>query len=136
MLSDFFINVFERTAKESIVLIANSGMVDPPNIINCLPKNHYDTIIDIGTVMFEEVLNGTKEANQLEIYKFLSKINEYLSSPELAKYGIKPSDNFVKMQLVLAMSHGVTLTLCKDNIISLSNEVLNELFHTNMLIEE
>jgi predicted unusual protein kinase regulating ubiquinone biosynthesis (AarF/ABC1/UbiB family) len=136
MLSDFFINVFERTARESIVLIANSGMVDPPNIINCLPKEHYDTIINLGTVMFADILTGVKQANQLEIYKFLSMINEYLSRPELAKYGIKPSDNFVKMQLVLAMSHGVTLTLCKDNILNLTNEVLNELFHTNMLTED
>jgi hypothetical protein len=40
------------------------------------------------------------------------------------------------MQLVLAMSHGVTLTLCKDNILGLTNEVLNELFHTNMLIDD
>ena len=136
MLSEFFINVFERTARESIVLIANSGMVDPPNIINCLPKEHYENIINLGTVMFEDVLNGSKQANQLEIYKFLSKVNEYLSSPELANYGIKPSDNFVKMQLVLAMSHGVTLTLCKDNILSLTNQVLNELFHTNMLIDD
>ena len=136
MLSEFFINVFERTARESIVLIANSGMVDPPNIINHLPKEHYDTIINLGTVMFDDVLTGTKDANQLEIYKFLSKVNEYLSSPELANYGIKPSDNFVKMQLVLAMSHGVTLTLCKDNILGLTNEVLNELFHTNMLIDD
>jgi predicted unusual protein kinase regulating ubiquinone biosynthesis (AarF/ABC1/UbiB family) len=136
MLSDFFINIFERPARESIVLIANSGMVDPPNIINFLPKEHYEAIINIGTDMFSDILNGVKQANQLEIYKFLSKLKEYLSSPELLKYGIKPSDNFIKMQLVLAMSHGVTLTLCKDNIVGLTNEVLNELFHTNMLIDD
>lgn len=136
LLSDFFINVFERTARESIILIVNSGMLEPQNIMNFLPKEHYDTIIDIGTVMLNDALDGSKNVNQLELYKFLSKINKYLSSPELAKYGIKPSDNFIKMQLVLAMSHGVTLTLCKGNIIALTNEVLNELFHTNMLIDD
>ena len=136
LLSDVFINVFERTARETIILIINSGMIEPKNIVNFLPKEHYDTIINLGTVILEDILNGSKQANQIELYKFLSKINEYLSSPELANYGIKPSDNFVKMQLVLAMSHGVTLTLCKDNIVNLSNEVLNELFHTNMLIDD
>jgi len=136
LLSDFFINVFERTARESIILIVNSGMLEPQNIMNFLPKEHYDTIIDIGTVMLNDALDGSKNVNQLELYKFLSKINKYLSSPELAKYGIKPSDNFIKMQLVLAMSHGVTLTLCKGNIVNLTNEVLNELFHTNILIDD
>ena len=135
-LSDVFINIFERTARESIILVLNSGMIEPKNIINLLPEEHYNTIINIGTVMLEDILNGSKHANQLELYKFLSKLNDYLNSSELANYGIKPSDNFVKMQLVLAMSHGVTLTLCKNNIVNLSNEVLNELFHTNMLIDD
>jgi hypothetical protein len=48
--------------------------------------------------------------------------------------GIRPSDDFVKSQLVLAMSHGVTLTLCKGDYITLMDKCLNELFHTQMLI--
>ena len=52
----------------------------------------------------------------------------------MANIGIRPSDEFVKMQLVLAMAHGVTITLCKTNFIELMDTVLNELFHTNMLI--
>jgi hypothetical protein len=50
--------------------------------------------------------------------------------------GIQPSDNFVKTQLVLAMAHGVTLTLCKNNILTLMDDVLNELFHTNIILDE
>ena len=38
-------------------------------------------------------------------------------------------DNFIKTQLVLAMSHGITLTLCKDDFMILADKVINELFH-------
>jgi hypothetical protein len=58
-----------------------------------------------------------------------------LSKDELSNLGIRPSDDFVKSQLVLAMSHGVTLTLCKDDFITLMDKVINELFHTKMLLE-
>ena len=44
------------------------------------------------------------------------------------------SDNFIKIQLVLAMSHGVTLTLCDNEFMDLADKVINELFHTNMII--
>jgi len=64
----------------------------------------------------------------------LYTFKEYLSNSELASIGIRPSDNFVKTQLVLAMSHGVTLTLCKNDFFSLADKVINELFHTNMII--
>ena len=59
---------------------------------------------------------------------------EYLSDAELSNLGIRPSDNFVKSQLVLAMSHGVTLTLCKDDFITLMDKCLNELFQTKLLL--
>jgi hypothetical protein len=39
----------------------------------------------------------------------------------------------VKTQLVLAMAHGVTLTLCKDNYMEIANNVINDLFHVNFV---
>jgi hypothetical protein len=82
-----------------------------------------------------DTIHSSKKANQIQIYKFVSKLKEYLSKDELANIGIRPSDDFVKSQLVLAMSHGVTLTLCKDDFITLMDKVINELFHTKMLLE-
>jgi hypothetical protein len=66
----------------------------------------------------------------------MATIKEYLNKKELSNLGIRPSDNYVKSQLVMAMAHGVTLTLCKDKFVTLMDEVLNELFHTNILLDE
>jgi hypothetical protein len=55
-------------------MVGHSGMLEPSNIINYLSTKDYNNIIDIGTVILEGVLNGSREANQLELYKFLSKI--------------------------------------------------------------
>ena len=64
----------------------------------------------------------------------MSKFKTYMNNPEIAGLGLKPSDSFVKTQLVLAMAHGVTLTLCKDDYMSLADKVINELFPTSMII--
>jgi ADP-heptose:LPS heptosyltransferase len=112
----------------------SSGLIDPPNIIQQIPKEHYENIINFASSIIEETIQSSKKANQLQIYKFLHTFKEYLSNSELANIGIRPSDNFVKTQLVLAMSHGVTLTLCKNDFFPLADKVINELFHINMIL--
>jgi predicted unusual protein kinase regulating ubiquinone biosynthesis (AarF/ABC1/UbiB family) len=127
--------IFELPPRESAIKLLNSGLIDPPNILQQIPKEYYENIINFTSEIIDETVNTSKKANQIQIYKFISKLKDYLSNSELSKIGIRPSDNFVKTQLVLAMSQGVTLTLCNDDYIGLADKVINELFHTNMIIE-
>ena len=83
--------------------------------------------------IIEEVLNKNT-ANQIEVCRVLMRMDRYMNNHQLTKLGIRPSNNFVKAQLALAMSQGVTLTLCKKNFISVVNTVINELFHTELLL--
>ena len=133
-LFDIISQMLELPPRETAMKFLSSGLIDPPNIILEIPREHYENIIGFVAEIIEETIQSSKKANQLQVYKFLYKFKEYLSNPELSELGIRPSDNFVKSQLVLAMSHGVTLTLCKDDFFTLADKVLNELFHTNMLI--
>ena len=96
-----------------------------------MPIEHQNNIIKI---ISEALYNNSKHANQVNIYKFLSEFKTYISNPEIANLGIRPSDNLVKTQMVLAMAHGVTLTLCKDDYMTFANNVINELFHTDMIM--
>jgi predicted unusual protein kinase regulating ubiquinone biosynthesis (AarF/ABC1/UbiB family) len=133
VLFDIVTQLFEKTPRESAEKLLNSGMVDPPGILQKIPKEDYNNILSFTSDMINETIHSSKKANQIQIYKFLSKFKEYLSKAELCDIGIRPSDDFVKSQLVLAMSHGVTLTLCKDNFITLMDKVINELFNTKII---
>ena len=127
--------MFDSPPRDSAIKLLNSGIIDPPNILQQIPKDDYENIISFTSEIIDETVNSSKKANQIQIYKFISKLKDYLSNSVLSKIGITPSDNFVKTQLVLAMSHGVTLTLCNDDFMGLADTVINELFHTNMIIE-
>ena len=125
---------FDTPPREIVIQFLNSGIIEPKGIIDQIPKKDYDKIIDLFEEILYETIYVPKKANQVQIYKLLSKVKDYLSTSTLSNIGIKPSDNFVKSQLVLAMAHGVTLKLCKDDYASLVDKVMNELFHTDMII--
>jgi predicted unusual protein kinase regulating ubiquinone biosynthesis (AarF/ABC1/UbiB family) len=131
---DIFSNLFDRPSRESAIKLLNSGIIEPLDIMKQIPKSDYNNILDFTEEILNETIHSSKMANQIQIYKFLSKLKAYLSKRELMNLGIRPSDNFVKSQLVLAMAHGVTLTLCKGDFMTLMDNCLNELFHTKMIL--
>jgi predicted unusual protein kinase regulating ubiquinone biosynthesis (AarF/ABC1/UbiB family) len=134
LLFDVLTQMFEADPTETAIKLLNSGIIDPPGILDQIPKKHSENIIKFTSEIIEDTVKSSKQANQVQIYKFLYKLKEYLNNYELSNIGIRPSDNFVKSQLVLAMSHGVTLTLCKDDFMTIADKVINEIFHTNMIM--
>jgi len=134
LMFDIFTNLFERPARESAVLFLNSDIIQPSGILRQIPQSDYNTIVKFAEEIINETIHSSKMANQIQIYKFLSKLKEYLSKKEIMNIGIRLSDDFVKSQLVLAMAHGVTLTLCKGEFITLMDTCVNDLFHTHLLL--
>lgn len=130
IITEIFNNPPEVTAEK----LLTSGIIEPVDAFKMLPTEHYQNILHFTTEIIRDTIHNSKQANQIQIYKFISQFKNYISQSEIANFGLKPSDNFVKTQLVLAMAHGVTLTLCKDDYITLADKVISELFHTNMIL--
>jgi len=129
LVGDIFVSPSEDLAER----LLNSGIIEPIDIIQNLPRTHYKNIVELLSKIIYDVLHSSKGATQLKLYKFLSAFNSYMKDNNLTELGLRPSDNFVKTQLSLAMSHGITLTLCKDDYMQVMDKVVNELFHTDML---
>ena len=134
LLFNLFTKINELSSRELGEMILKSGIIEPKEILEQIPDEHYKNIISFGEEIINETINIKKKANQIQIYKFLSKLNEYLSKKELNNLGIRPSYDLVKSQLVLAMAHGVTLSLCDGDFVSLMDKCINELFCINIFI--
>ena len=115
------------------VLLLHSGVIEPLDVLEHMPKEHYIQIVQMLTEIIRDTIHITKKVNQVKIYHFLQTFNNYIHKNDLTNLGLRPSDNFVKLQLALAMAHGVTLTLCGEKCMDLADNVINELFHTNIL---
>lgn len=131
-----FIDIFsditnENPRKTSIKIINN--LFEPKNIFKRVGKEQREIIIGILCDALKDIFKN-RSADQTLIYKNIKYLNDYISkNDEIKKLGIKPNDEFVKLQLALAMSYGVTLELCKEKYVDMTNEVLDEMFHRVLL---
>lgn len=130
------VDVFTTPPREIALQLFHSGLLEPLEIIENLPKEHYDSIIEMLTSIINDTMNVTKSVNHIQIYDFIYNLNNYINSNNMMKLGIRPSDNFLKIQLALTMAHGVTNKLCKNDYLPLANKVINELFHTSMIMSD
>ena len=131
---DVLTQMFSIPPREMALKLLNSNIIEPVGILRQIPRENYENIVNFTTEIIDESVNSSKKANQIQLYKFLRQLSEYLGNSKLADIGIRPSDNMIKTQLVLAMSHGITLTLCKEDFVTVADKVINELFHTDMII--
>jgi uncharacterized membrane protein YgaE (UPF0421/DUF939 family) len=77
-----------------------------------------------------------KNLNQAKFYEVMREVNSYLKKNNIVKkYGLYLNENAVKLQVGMAMCHGVALHLSKDKYIDVANEALNEMFHMDVFSE-
>jgi predicted unusual protein kinase regulating ubiquinone biosynthesis (AarF/ABC1/UbiB family) len=133
LLLNLLLEFFIIPPHESAIKILKSGIIEPGNFMDIISRENYNNILKFTEEIIDEVIKYKEKANQIQIFKFLVKLNDYLKKKELQNIGIKPSDNFIKTQLVIAMAHGITLKLCKGDFFCLMDKILNETFHIDML---
>lgn len=126
-----FIEIFSNIRKDklersSIKLIEN--LIEPKNLLKKLPVKDKDYIIKIITDVFENIIK-TKKAKQSLFFENFKLFNTYFSSnKEIKKLNIRPTDEFLKIQMAVAMFNGVILDLSCDKHVDITLEVLNEIF--------
>ncbi len=133
-LFDLCTNLFEVDARASaLALLDSTEVLSPPRVFQSLPKDHRESLLNMVTQMVEGILVKRDQFNQIQLYQCISELMNYLCHSDLASMGIRPSDNIVKSQFVLSMAHGVAMTLCRDNVFELAEQVMNEIFHVDLL---
>jgi len=137
-IKNAFLEIFSELFTKPSIEIARELLniiIEPKDVWSSIPKTHSGNIICVAANIIEHTIHTTKGATQIKIYEFLEKFNNYVNDHNLAAYGLCVSDDFVKMQLALAMSHGLCLCLCKQNYLEVANDVLNTMFHTDLLAD-
>jgi predicted unusual protein kinase regulating ubiquinone biosynthesis (AarF/ABC1/UbiB family) len=141
-LFEFIGDLMERPVEESALKILESGIIlnkknEPLTIKKDLSEEKGQELIDITSQILHQVLRESGGANQYQLYRFLKDFDHYLSKNDLlGKECFTINDSYIKMQLVIAMAHGVTMKLCEKQYIELADEVIHELFHSSFLKAE
>ena len=102
-------------------------------------------MITIITAFTEKHIKQNDKLNQMDLYKFLIELNDYIenininqkqhSNKNQKQIKLKPSDDYVKIQLMFGMFHGVVIKLCNGKYLQLANEIIKELFNPTETIQ-
>jgi len=128
-------NMFTETSINLAEKVLNA-FIEPHEAFQSVPAECRENLYAEASKIIEEAIHNSKDASQVKIYEFMKKFNEYLNGNNLRSYGLHVSDDFVKFQMALAMSQGVSLCLCKNDYMPFANKVLNELFHADLLFSD
>ena len=132
-ITDIFIDIYTKPPIEVANKILISGLLEPIDIINNLPHQHKQNIIQIISTIIDDVFNINKKGDQVKIFEFINKLNDYFNKNNLTKYNIQISKNFLKFQLSIAMNQGINIILCKEKHIEMMNTVIREIFHLDLI---
>uniref|UniRef100_A0A6C0KYC3 ABC1 atypical kinase-like domain-containing protein n=1 Tax=viral metagenome TaxID=1070528 RepID=A0A6C0KYC3_9ZZZZ len=125
--------VISKPREISIKLI--DMLLEPKGFIDELHIEDKNNIINIIENIVSCIIEKSKKEFQTLIFDFIFNLNNYLDNKELKKYGIKINEEFIKIQMGITMAYGISMLLCKDNYMDVVNEVLNEVFHLDVLTE-
>jgi len=103
---------------------------EPEEELKCIDPVVYNKMISIVAIQLSSLKSPNVSADQLQIHECLKNVTECLN-PHNYENKIKINDTFIKLQLVLAMSHGVTISLCENTYKDLAREVLDEMLGKN-----
>ncbi len=107
-------------------------------IFDQIPLVDYDNIINSIASIIDSIIKENKvKANQVQMYKIISILDNYLKNNVVFKnIGLIINDEFSKLQLALAMSHGITLRLAQNNFEKITKDALRELFGLQYLLDD
>jgi len=114
-----------------------STIIQPKEAKYMLDEEHYENIIAMFAKCIDEAFfkSKTKNPDQTQIYMLFNELNTYMTANDLKKYGLSISDDFVNLQVALAMGQGVTLRLAKNRFNSIIDESIKEMFHTDLFLD-
>lgn len=126
--------MFTETSKKLSEKVLNA-FIEPRETFQNIPVECRENLYAEASKIIEEAIHNSNDASQVKIYEFMKKFNEYLNGNNLRSFELYVSDDFVKFQMALAMSQGVSLCLCKNDYMPFANKVLNDLFHADLLFK-
>jgi len=128
-LFDIFTDLCSTPPEIIAKKILLSGLIEPFAVIKTLPAEHLSELLKIITTFVNNTIHVDKRLHQINIYKFVTELNEYINLKQIQGFKIKASSDLVKFQILFGMMHGVILTLCGDNYIEFADKVMSDTFH-------
>ena len=129
-----FANLYKELPESIAQNLLESGIIEPADCIINLSKKHQTYLLDILTKFINDTIYISKHFCQINAFKSLYELNDYISENNLIVNGIqiKPCDDLIKIQVIFTMLYGVIFKLCGASYLEITNKVMIDLFHIDV----
>jgi len=105
---------------------------DPMEAFEALPDSSKEQMYNVIGPILDDAFHVSKQANQIKLFEGVQCIHTFLQNQNQTSE-IRISEDFLKLQMGLAMAHGVSMSLCNEDYIPFVNKVLHDLLHIDLL---
>ena len=135
-IKDIFLNLSTEMFVKPPTVLAEKLLTNFIDTFDTLPQQHREKLINVVACIIASCLEKSCTKHQLKIYDLLWEVNSYLdlNNAELKQYNLRLNDDFVKIQMGTAMSHGVCMSLCNYNYVEFADRVVNDLLKIDKMI--
>ena len=110
-------------------------MNEKQGLLEQLTQEQQEFAIHQVSLLISDLLVAYKHGGKIHIYVFFEQFKECVKKiSAFTKIKLTSSDLLVKCQLMLLMSHGVTIALCGDDFITLAEDTIHSMFHLPLLL--
>ena len=131
-LFDFCTGIFSTPVDKFAKQTLDSAFFSPRGVMKTLKEKDREYILKLIEDFVNEVRENKQGANQMNIYNFFFDLNRFARESQLEQYGIRLSNDFIKLQMFIVMSQGVTNELAGEKYVEMANEALYELYKKTM----
>ncbi len=135
-LIDIITNYLSEPGEHTIKKALHSSIVQPKGIINKVDPDEYNKIVKLCGSMLDDANNNKIAHDCTVIYETFKNVMNILNNKKYKTLGVTVSENFVKTQMLLAMTNGLTMTLCKNSYNLVLQDALKELFHLDIFMDD
>jgi len=135
-LIDVITNYLTETGEATIDKIFRSSIIRPRGIVDKIDPLEYKNLLKICGDAVEKAKDNKITVDCNALFETMKDVMKLINTDKYKELGITFSSDYLKTQMIMAMTNGLTMTLCKNTYNVVLEAALNELFHLDIFMDE
>lgn len=134
-LIDVITNYLTETGGATIDKVFRSSMIQPKGIVDKIDPLEYKSLLKICGNAVDNAKSNKITVDCNALFETMKDAMKLVNTDKYKELGITFSPDYLKTQMIMAMTNGLTMTLCKNTYNVVLEAALNELFHLDIFMD-
>jgi len=134
-LIDVITNYLTETGEATIDKVFRSSMIQPKGIVDKIDPLEYKSLLKICGNAVDNAKSNKITVDCNALFETMKDAMKLVNTDKYKELGITFSPDYLKTQMIMAMTNGLTMTLCKNTYNVVLEAALNELFHLDIFMD-